>query len=93
MEVGYSFEDVVRMATSGAAKALRMSDQLGALAVGREADISIVDIVQGRWKDTDTARKEFTFDKTLVPVLTIRAGEVFTPDWGPFPWGWLPIYA
>jgi hypothetical protein len=23
-------------------------------------------------------------------VQTIRAGEVFAPEWGPHPWGWLP---
>jgi dihydroorotase len=93
MQVGYSFPDVVRMATSGAAKALRMSDQLGAIAVGREADLSIIELVEGRWKDTDTARQEFVFEKTLVPVHTVRAGELFAPDWGPFPWGWLPVDA
>ena len=93
MQVGYSLEDVVRMATSGAAKALRMSDQLGAIAVGREADLSIIELVDGRWKDTDTARQEFVFEKTLVPVQTVRAGELFAPDWGPFPWGWLPVDA
>ena len=26
----------------------------------------------------------------LTPVLTVKAGEVFNPDWGPHPWGWLP---
>jgi dihydroorotase len=90
MAVGYKFEDLVRMATAGAARALRMEDQIGAIAVGREADLSIVEIVSGSFKDTDTARQEFTFDKTVVPVQTIRAGELFAPDWGPFPWGWLP---
>jgi dihydroorotase len=93
MAVGYKFEDLVRMATAGAARALRMEDQIGAIAVGREADLSIVEIVSGSFKDTDTARQEFTFDKTVVPVQTIRAGELFAPDWGPFPWGWLPQLA
>jgi hypothetical protein len=26
----------------------------------------------------------------LVPVQTVRAGELFSPDWGPYAWGWLP---
>ena len=26
----------------------------------------------------------------MVPVQTVRAGELFSPDWGPYPWGWLP---
>ena len=28
--------------------------------------------------------------QALVPVQTLRAGELFSPDWGPYPWGWLP---
>src|SRR6185437_8568335 len=45
MSVGYSLSDVVRMTTSKAAEGLGMSGSLGALAVGREADISIFDVV------------------------------------------------
>jgi len=26
----------------------------------------------------------------LVSALTIKRGEVFTPEWGPRPWGWEP---
>ena len=60
------------------------------LAVGREADITILDVVQGRWKFIDTVQQVFTGETALVPVQTIRAGEVFAPEWGPHPWGWLP---
>jgi dihydroorotase len=88
--VGYSLADVVRMASANAARALGLQDQLGTLAVGREADISIFDVVPGRWKFTDTARLTFFGEQALIPVQTIRAGEVFAPDWGPYPWGWLP---
>ncbi len=90
MAVGYSVADVVRMTTANAAKAIGMADTLGAIAVGREADITVLDVVNGRWKFLDTLRKEFTGDRALVPVLTIRAGQVFEPEWGPHPWGWLP---
>lgn len=90
MSIGYSLSDVVQMTTSRAARGLGMSDRLGALAVGREADISIFDVVEGNWKFTDTLNQPFTGSKALVPVQTIRAGEMFSPDWGPYPWGWLP---
>lgn len=90
MAVGYTVADMVRMATVNAAKALGMEDELGALAVGREADISVIEVVNGRWKFIDTVQKVFTGEKALVPVLTVRAGEVFEPEWGPHPWGWLP---
>ncbi len=90
MALGYSLADVVRMTTTNAARGIGLADQLGALAVGREADISIIDVVEGKWKFTDTIQQAFTGTKALVPVQTIRAGELFPPDWGPYPWGWLP---
>jgi dihydroorotase len=90
MAAGYSVEDMVRMATVNAARALGMQDEIGALAVGREADITVLEVANGRWKFVDTLGKEFTGDKALTPVLTVRAGEVFEPEWGPHPWGWLP---
>jgi dihydroorotase len=90
MAVGYTVEDMIRMSTANAAKALGLQDELGALAVGREADITILDVVNGRWKFIDTVQKTFTGEKALAPVLTVRAGEVFEPEWGPHPWGWLP---
>jgi len=90
MAVGYKVEDMVRMATVNAAKALGMSDEIGALAVGREADITIFDVANGKWKFIDTIQHEFTGERAMKPVLTLRAGEVFEPEWGPHPWGWLP---
>jgi dihydroorotase len=90
MSIGYSLSDVVRMTTTSAARGLGMADRLGAIAVGREADLSIFDVVEGNWKFTDTVNQVFTGKQALVPVQTIRAGELFSPDWGPYPWGWLP---
>jgi dihydroorotase len=93
MALGYRLADVVRMTTSSAAKGIGQADEIGALAVGRQADISIVDLVEGNWKFTDTVQQTFTGPQALVPVQTLRAGELFSPDWGPYPWGWLPAEA
>ncbi len=90
MAAGYSVQDMVRMSTVNAAKALGLQDEIGAIAVGREADITVMDVVNGKWKFIDTVQKEFTGEKALKPVVTLRAGEVLTPEWGPHPWGWLP---
>jgi dihydroorotase len=90
MSVGYSLSDVVRMTTITAARGLGLADQLGSVSVGREADLSIFDVVDGNWKFTDTLNQPFTGSKALVPVQTIRKGELYSPDWGPYPWGWLP---
>jgi dihydroorotase len=90
MAVGYTLSDVVKMASVNAAKAIGLQDQVGAIAVGREADLSIFDVANGKWKFTDTKEVPFTGDKALIPVQTVRAGALFSPDWGPYPWGWLP---
>lgn len=90
MAVGCSLEDVVRMTTVNAARALSKQDELGAIAVGREADLSVMDVLPGRWKYADCRKEAFSGDHAIVPVQTVRAGELFAPDWGPYPWGWLP---
>jgi dihydroorotase len=90
MAVGYRLADVIRMATANAAAAIGMADQLGAIAVGREADLSIIDVVGGDWQFTDTLGRHFGGQQALVPVHTVRAGDLVAPDWGPYPGGWLP---
>jgi dihydroorotase len=90
LAIGYSLADVVRMTTSAPAQALGLADELGAIAIGREADLTIFDVVEGRWRFTDTVGDEWTGEQALVPVHTVRAGEMVAPAWGPHPWGWLP---
>ena len=55
-----------------------------------EADITIMDVEKGKWGFIDTTQKHFTGETALVPVLTVKGGEVYEPEWGPHPWGWLP---
>jgi dihydroorotase len=90
MSLGYSLPDVVRMTTVNAARGVGLGEEAGAIVVGRTADLSIFDVIDGKWKFTDTLNQPFTGDKALVPVQTLRAGVLFSPDWGPYPWGWLP---
>ena len=90
LALGFSLEDVIRMATANPASALGMEGSLGSLAVGREADISVLEEHTGSWLFHDTEGGTLTGDKALTPVLTVKAGEVFTAEWGPRPWGWLP---
>jgi dihydroorotase len=90
LALGYTFEEVIRMTTVNAARALGMEGEVGALAVGREADITVLDLVSGRWAFEDAWSEAFYGDRAIAPVHTVRAGELVPPDWGPHPWGWLP---
>ncbi len=90
LALGYSLSDVVRMTTANPARALGLADQIGAIAVGHVADLSIIDVVVGRWRFTDTVEDECVGEQALVPVHTVRAGELIAPNWGPHLSGWLP---
>ncbi len=93
MAVGYSLADVVRMTTANSAAAIGLADEAGAIAVGREADLTIVDVVEGDFTFTDTTGQAFRGSHGLAPVQTIRAGELYAPGWGTHRWGWLPATA
>jgi dihydroorotase len=88
--LGFTLEQVVSMVTVNPAAALGEQDRLGSLAVGRQADISVLEVRQGRWKVYDTLRESLPLETAIVPVLTVKRGETFEPEWGPHPWGWEP---
>ena len=90
LAMGFSLEDVIRMATVNPAIALGMEDTLGSLAVGRDADVTVLEENAGDWIFYDTEGASLNGTKALVPVVTVKGGEVVSPDWGPRPWGWLP---
>ena len=90
MALGFSLEDVIRMTTVNPASALGMEDTLGSLAAGRPADISVLKEETGDWLFHDTEGNTLRGDKALVPIVTVKDGEAYSPDWGPRPWGWLP---
>jgi dihydroorotase len=88
--MGFTLEQVIAMSTVNPARAIGEANRLGSLAVGRQADISVLEIRDGRWVVYDTLRDSMKIDKTVVPVLTVKRGRVFEPEWGPHPWGWEP---
>jgi dihydroorotase len=88
--MGFTLEQVIAMSTANPARAIGEAHRLGSLAVGRQADISVLEVRDGRWVVYDTLRDSMKIDKTVVPVLTVKHGRVFEPEWGPHPWGWEP---
>jgi dihydroorotase len=90
LDLGFSLEDVIRMTTITPARALGIEDRAGSLAVGHEADVSVLDLLEGQWQLTDAAGVSRTGSKALAPVVTIKGGLVVEPGEGPHPWGWAP---
>ena len=90
MALGFRLTDVIRMTTSAPARVLGLDDRIGRLAPGYEADVTLLREARGKWIFRDMRGDVLRGELALEPVLTIRAGEPITPDWGPRPWGWLP---
>ena len=86
----FTLEQVVEMSTLNPAKALGQEDRIGSLAVGHQADISVLDITEGDWVVYDVVGGSRRTEKAVVPVLTVKRGEVYEAGWGPRPWGWEP---
>jgi len=88
--LGFSLEQVIAMSSSNPAKAIGEENRLGSLAVDRQADISVLQLNDGDWEVFDIVGDSLRVNQAFVPVLTVKRGQMFEPDWGPRPWGWEP---
>ena len=75
----FPLRDVVALATSQAAELINRADELGTLAVGRVADISVLRLEEREWAAVDSQRQACPGSVYLEPVFTVRAGEVIRP--------------
>ena len=86
----FTLDQVVAMSTINPANAIGEGGRLGTLEVGRQADISVLDIEEGDWVVHDVVGGSKRTEKAVVPVLTVKKGQVFEAGWGPRSWGWEP---
>jgi predicted amidohydrolase len=78
--LGFSLTEVVAMATRNAAEALGLSDELGSLAAGRVADVTVIACERGTWRVTDSLGATLEIPERLRPELCLRAGVVHRAD-------------
>ena len=88
--LGFTLEQVITMCTANPARAIGQHERLGSLMVGRQADISVLDIRQGSWVVFDTLGDSLQISQAVVPLLSVKRGKLFEAEWGPHPWGWEP---
>ena len=88
--LGFTLPQVVTMCTANPAQAIGLEHRLGSLAAGRQADISVLELREGDWMVYDVLGAGLRVSRAVVPFLTVKRGRLFTPDWGPRPWGWEP---
>ena len=74
MALGLTLEQVVPMVTSHPAQMLGLSDEIGALKVGMDADVTVIDQKPGRFILRDNENTEVIADGLLQPAFCLRAG-------------------
>jgi dihydroorotase len=74
MALGIPLEEVVPMVTSNPARMLGRADEIGAIKVGREADISVLSQQTGRFILRDNEKNEVIAERLLQPMFCLRAG-------------------
>ena len=72
MALGLSLPEIVATVTSNPARMVKLEDTLGALAVGREADISVLDLLKGRFTLSDNSGEKVIADRMLTPLSLIH---------------------
>ena len=75
--MGFSLEDVVRMATINPANAIGKMAKLGTLQVGAPGDVTILDVIDGPVEFVDTRNNKRMGKQLLKPVQTVNGGIAF----------------
>ncbi|MBZ9772575.1 amidohydrolase/deacetylase family metallohydrolase [Mesorhizobium sp. CO1-1-8] len=74
MALGLSLEQVVPMVTSHAAEMIRVSNGLGSLRPGAEADVTVLSDLRGKFLLYDNEGTEVVAERLLQPDFCLRAG-------------------
>ncbi len=80
LTLGLSLNDVVKTVTCNAAELVNMSDSIGSLALGRNADVSVIDMLTGKFTLQDNLRVKVTTERYLSPVFCMIAGKRYDAD-------------
>lgn len=84
LHVGMTLDDVIRASTSTPALAIRREGAIGAVAAGRNADLTILEPRTGNWELPGAAGHTEVVERLLIPRMVIKAGQpcdVSPPDW------------
>jgi dihydroorotase len=80
LALGLTLDETVATVTSNPAKLLKMEDEIGSLQVGRMADISVVEILNGRFKLSDNSGVDVVTDRLVSPRFCLREGRRIEAD-------------
>src|SRR5262245_22933903 len=74
MALGFSFEQVVQMATAAPARSINRMPMLGSLQVGGPGDATLVELAQGSFEFVDTRNNKRPGKALIKPVQAVLAG-------------------
>ena len=80
LTLGIGLTEVVATVTSNAAEAIGMADEIGSLAKGRAADVTVVDLVPGPWALRDNSGETVLAERAVVPRFALRDGIRYDAD-------------
>jgi len=78
--LGLGIPDVVRMVTANAAALLGLADEIGTLAPGVAADVSVLARDVGRWTLEDSLGAQLTTNERLRPEFALKGGRLHRAD-------------
>lgn len=78
--LGMSLDRIIAACTVNPARSVGWQERIGTLRVGREADITVLEIVAEPLRLRDSAGGERICEQRIVPRWTIRGGELFRAE-------------
>jgi dihydroorotase len=80
LTLGMTLPEIVATVTSNPARMLGLSDEIGALRPGRVADVSVLEMLRGRFQLSDNSGEKVEASELIVPCFALRAGEMCALD-------------
>jgi dihydroorotase len=77
LALGLTLEQIIAACTINAARAIGWEDRLGSCAPGREADLAVLELVDGPATLRDSVGGELIAHRRIAARWTIRRGEIF----------------
>lgn len=76
LALGLDLKQVIEMSTINPARVLGEEKRIGSLKLGMEADISILELLSGKWKLEDSEHQIIEVDNLISPIMSIKSGQV-----------------
>lgn len=80
LALGVDLNTIIAGVTCNPAKVLKKQDEIGSLAPGSRADITILDDVREPWEFRVRSGEKLTAERRLIPAYVVREGRVIVPS-------------